>query len=109
MGVQDAVRFAGNARANHVRDGDDPRATATRLANPSQGIGGLARLCDRHNQRVLIDDGVAVAELARDHDLDRRSGPALDERLRHQTGVVRRAARNYEDAVQRGDVLDRHV
>ena len=45
------------------------------------------------------DDGVAVAELAGELDLDRQSRPVLDRVLRHQAGVGGGTAGDHDDLV----------
>jgi hypothetical protein len=58
-----AVALAGDAAAHHVGDGDDLRPALARLAHSGERVGGLSRLGDRHDERLVVDDRIVVAEL----------------------------------------------
>ncbi len=64
-----------------------------------QGVHGLARLRDGHDQRLPVEDGVAIAELASQFHLDRNPCPMLDRVLRDQSRVKRGAACHDHDLV----------
>eukprot|EP01135_Chromosphaera_perkinsii_P008173 Nk52_evm1s1172 gene=Nk52_evmTU1s1172 len=57
--VQRGIGLARDGRAAGVADRDDLRALLAGVADRHQGVHGLARLGDRHDQRLLGDDGVA--------------------------------------------------
>ena len=72
-----------------------------------QRVGGLAGLRDRHDQRRVVEDRVAVAELRGQLHLDRHPGPVLDGVLGHHPGVERRAAGDDDDLVDVAELLVR--
>lgn len=57
-----------------------------------QGVGGLARLRDRHHQRLGIGDGVAVTVLAGDLHIGWHAGDGLQPVTRDTAGVIAGAA-----------------
>ena len=65
-----------------------------RLAQRRQRVGGLARLRDDDDQRVAVDDEVAIAVLRAVVDFDGQAGEALDEELADQRRVPGCAARD---------------
>ena len=70
-----------------------------------QRVGGLAGLRDGDDERVLVQNRVAVTEFAGQLDLDGQPGPVLDRVLGQQAGVVRRAAGHDEDLVDLTQLL----
>ena len=75
-----------------------------RLAERGQRVGRLTRLRDDDDERVRIDDEVAIAVLGAVIDLDRQAGEPLDEEFAHQRRVPRRAARDERDLVDAAQV-----
>ena len=74
------------------------RAALPGLLERGEGVGGLARLRDRHDDVAGADDRVAVAELAGDVDLDGDAGEALDQVAADHRRVLRGAAGEQDDA-----------
>src|SRR5512133_4333564 len=99
VGVDDTACFTGNGGIHDVADGHDHGAACLCLPQGRQGIGGLARLGDDHDQGVLVDDRVAVAELGGNIDLDRDAAAALDVEFSDQRGVPGGAAGNDNHAL----------
>ena len=97
--VQDAVGLARERRSDRVRHRDHVRPLASRVPGRLERVDRLARLAHRQRQRVGAEHRIAVAELARDLDLDGQARPVLDRVLRHEPGVERRPARDHEDLV----------
>ena len=62
------------------------------LALRGQRVGGFAGLRNHHRQRVLADDGIAVAELAAVIHFHRDARQLLDHELAGQRGVPAGAA-----------------
>ena len=67
-------------------------------------VGGLSRLRDDNAERVRQQDGVAVAELARDIDFDANAGEALDPIFANHRDIEGRAAGNDRHAFYRGEI-----
>ena len=88
----------------------EPEAEIVRfpIADGGEGVGGLARLGHRHDQRRRRDDGIAVAELAGDLHLAGDARPALDEVLGDKARMVGGAARNNVDAIDQVELGRRH-
>ena len=95
-------------RADDVGDRDDLRTALAGLPHACERVGGLAGLGDRDDERLVVDDRIVVAELARDLDLHRDARPLLDEVLGHEPGVVARAAGDDEDPLDARDLLGGH-
>ena len=74
------------------------------VAQRRQRVCGLAGLRDEDRQAALVDRRLAVAIFARDIDLDRQLGEALDPVFADEAGDMRRAAGDDRDAVQRAGV-----
>ncbi|MES4793077.1 MAG: hypothetical protein C4321_08940, partial [Chloroflexota bacterium] len=106
-GVENRVGLAGHRRVDHVDDRENLRLVRRGLGEPARlhGVEGLARLTDADHERPGVEDGVAVAELARDVDLDRQASPVLDGVLGHEARVVAGAAAHDEDLVDVAQVL----
>ena len=94
MGVQDRVGLAGDARVDHIADREDPCPFAPPLLEGGNRIGRLPGLGDGDEERVLPDQRVAVAELARQVHLHRHGREGLDHELAHQGGVIGGPARH---------------
>ena len=103
MGVEDAVGLAGHGRADHVADGQHPRAELGGPADAGQGVRGLARLGDGNGQHPLVDQQPAVAELGGDVHLHRHPHPFLQPVLGHQGRVPGGAAGDQGDALDPPD------
>ena len=67
--VEHARRFSGERGADHVGDADDGRPAVTRGLDGAERVGGLARLGQRHHERLGPEHGVPVAELRAQVDL----------------------------------------
>ena len=105
VGVDDGVGLARDRRAVGVADRQHLRPLGPRVPDRLQRVGGLARLADRDDERGVVEDRVAVAELGGELDLDRHPGPVLDGVLRDHAGVERRAARDDDDLVDVAQLL----
>src|SRR5207302_5197519 len=105
MRVEDVVRLAGDRRSDYVADGEPARSPRLGLAEAAQRVGGLAALRDGDAEGARIDERLAVAELARQIDLDRDAGEGLDHELAGERGVPARAAGDDVDLVQARDRL----
>ena len=105
VGVDHRVGLARDGRAVGVADRQHPRPLRPGVPDRLQRVGGLAGLADRHHQRGVGQDRVAVAELGGQLDLDRDPGPVLDGVLRDHAGVERRAAGDDDDLVDVAQVL----
>ena len=74
------------------------------MAEGHEGVHGLPRLRDGDDEGVGTNDRIAVAELARELDLDRDAGPVLDRVLRDHACVRRSAAGDDDNLVHRAQV-----
>ena len=107
--VDDAVALARHGRAHHVRDAEHLRALYARVADGGQRVGRLARLRHGHHQGGRRDDGVAVAEFAGHLHFRGDARPTLDEVLRDEARMIRRAAGDDVHAVDKVELLQREV
>ena len=98
-GVERAVGLAGELRVEHVADRERDGAAVARHALRGHGVGRLAGLRHRDHERLFVDDREAVAELARDVDLDGQARPLLDQEAPDQARMARRAAGGDADPV----------
>ena len=103
--VHDRVGLARDRGALRVADRDRARAHLTRVLHGHERVHGLARLADGHDERVVVEHGLAVAELVAELHLDRHAGPLLDGVLGHHAGVGGRAARDDGDATDAAELL----
>ena len=108
-GIEHIVRLARDRRANHVDDGEDIGAALFRLAQRGHGIERLARLGDDNDERLIVHDGVAVAEFGREHDLDIAAQQMLEIVLADHADMIRRAAGHNENAGKFAHFLDREL
>ena len=69
------------------------------LLDRRQRVGGLAGLADGDHDRAVVDDRIAVAELAGVLRLGRDAGQVFEEELADQAGVERRAAGREDDVL----------
>ena len=69
------------------------------MAHCHEGIHGLARLGQGHDQGLLVDNGIAVAELMGQLHLARDAAPVLDGVARDVSGVGGGAAGDDDDLV----------
>ena len=72
MGIDHAVRFAGERAPDDVDNGHDASALYLRLARGSQRIRRLARLRDGDEQIVFLNQWIAISKFRGDIDLHRR-------------------------------------
>ena len=108
-GVEHVVALAGDGRADHVDDGEDVRAALFRLAQRRHGVERFAGLADDDDERLIVHDGIAVAELARQRDLNIAAQQVLQIVLADHADVVARAAGDDEDAVKAPNFLRREL
>ncbi len=109
VGVDHRVGLARDGGAVGVADGEHPGPLRAGVPDRLQRVRGLAGLADRHHQRRVGEDRVAVAELRRQLDLDGDPRPVLDGVLRDHPRVERRAARDDDDLVDVAEVLVRQA
>ena len=64
VGVDGAIRLAGKHGADHVADGENFRTLLPRLALRRQRVGRLAGLADGDDERILVEDWIAITEFA---------------------------------------------
>ena len=96
--VDAADGLTGDRGADDVADGERGVAAAAGFAECAQGIGRLAGLGQDKDEGVIVERGVAVAELTGVLDLDRQVGQALDQVLADQCSMPARAAGGEDDA-----------
>ena len=87
------LRLAHERALGHVTDGE--RTQIARLFSQTQcrqGVGGFARLADRHEQRIFRNDRITIAIFARDLDRTRNLGELLDQIVSDIACVITRAA-----------------
>ena len=102
------VRVARGLAAHDVGEGKHRRAGLAGEPHRRQGVERLARLRDADDERVGVEDGLAVAELAGHVDLHRHARQLLDGVAADEAGVVRGAAGDDEDAPQAAQELVAH-
>ena len=78
-----------------------------RFPQRRQGIRGLARLADHHDQRAWRQDRVSVTVFGGHVHLHRNARQLLDDVLADQPGMIRRAAGDNMDAFDLPDLLRR--
>ncbi len=84
-------------RADRIHDGPQDGALAARFLHGREGVDRFSGLADGEHDRVLIDDGVAVAELRCDLHLDGNARDALDQNAAHHARVRGGAAGRDDD------------
>ena len=104
--VDRGLRLARDLRPHEIRDRERPRALLARELHRVDRVARLARLRDADHERVLRQHRVAVDPLARDVGLDGDACPLLDDVPADDAGVVRRPARDDDDAAE---ILDLHL
>ena len=98
-------RLARDRRSDDVAEADRPALElGPREAHGGDRVGGLARLADRDDRAVLVQDRAPVPELRRVVDLDRDPRELLEEELRDEAGVPRGPARDDRDAIEASEV-----
>ena len=90
--VEHGVGLARDLGAVGVADGQHTGVLILRVAHRLQGVGSLAGLRDRDDERRAVQHRVAVAELAGQLHLDGQARPVLDGVLGEHPGVVGGAA-----------------
>ena len=106
MKVDSAVAFAGDGRADRVDDAQRHGALFLRLAQGGQRVGRLARLADHDHHRPVLDDRVAVAELAGVLHFRRNPRQVLEQVVAHQPRVPGRPARGQDDPLGLDQLAD---
>ena len=96
VGIERVVGGARNRRVDDVGNGEDLGPFAPRLFDRGQGVGGLAGLRHRHRPVAGLHDGIAIAKLRRQIDLDRDPRELLDHVLADERRVIRGAAGKQE-------------
>ena len=87
-GVQHVVALLGDGAAHHVDHAQRPCAQLLGLPQGGQRVRRLAGLADDDDQRLVVHDGVTVAELRRQRHLNRDAQHLLQEVLAHHADVV---------------------
>ncbi len=105
VGVQRPLTLPRDGRPDDVADADDPRPTALRLPQRSEGVGGLPTLRDGEDERPVIHRRVAVAKLARDLDVGGQAGEILKQIAAHEPGVPGRPAADDIELAQAREVV----
>ena len=98
-GVEHRVAFARDLAAVGVADGQHLGLLLLGVPHCLQRVGGLTRLRDGDDERVAVQNRVAVTEFAGQLDLDGQPGPVLDGVLGQQPGVIGGAAGHDEHLV----------
>ena len=79
-------------------------APAGGRAERGERVGGLARLADEERQSAGLKHRLAIAELARDIDVDGYPGELLDPVFRDQPGIIARPAGDDRHPLERAEV-----
>src|SRR5215475_5778499 len=79
MQVDPAVALPCDRRPDDIDQAHDLAALALDLPDGESGVGGLARLADRHIERVGFDHRIAVAEFRRRLGIRRDPGQLFDQ------------------------------
>ena len=110
-GVRDdrSRRLARDHGAHNVADGERLRALLLGLALRRERVGGLSGLGDDHGQRIVGEDGIAVAEFAAVVHFHGHAGQLLDHEFAGQSGVPARAARHDPDLPEFLELLGRDI
>ena len=106
--VEHRVDLTRDLRAHHVRDRDRVRTHGARELHRLDRVAGLARLRDADHERGLVEHRVAVDPLGGDVVLDRDARPLLDRVARGDTGVIRGAGGEDDDAAQPTELVVVH-
>jgi hypothetical protein len=104
VGVEHPSASRASVEPTTLHEREHRGALVAGVARGGDGVAGLAGLRDRDDERVRVEDRVAVAELAGDLDLDRDAGPVLDRELADHAGVQRRAAGDDEHLVDAAEL-----
>ncbi len=104
-GVEHRIALARDLAAIGVADRQHLGLLLLGVPDGLQRVGGLTGLRDGDDERVTIQNRVAVTEFAGQLDLDGQPGPVLDRVLGEQAGVIRGAAGHHEDLVDLAQLL----
>ena len=94
MGWQQQVRLARHRAGRHVDHHGDGLPRRLAMAQRRQRIGGFSTLRDEQRQAARFKHRIAIAELARDIDVDRQAGELFKPVLRDHPGVIAGPAGN---------------
>ena len=92
MGEENCIGLARDRRPGSVDNGDHLGALVPRVPDRHDRIHGFPRLGNGYDQRLFADDGVAVAELVGQFDLDRNATPVFNRVARNLPRIGCRAA-----------------
>ena len=106
-GVERVVGELGDRAAHDVHDAQHGSPAGLALLERGDGVGGLARLGDHQHQRVLVDHGVGVAQLAGQLHLHGDAAEPLDGVAARAARVIGRAAGRDDDLVDAPELLGR--
>ena len=109
MQVDAAIGFARDGAADDVADAQHLVAAPLALAQPRQRVERFAGLGDDHQQGVLVEGRVAVAEFAGVFHLDGHVREFFDEIFPDQPGMPAGAARSNDDAIHGPQLRNAHV
>ena len=103
--VKYIIRLSCDRAADHIDHAEHPRALRLGCPQRRQRIQCFTGLTDRNEQRPIIDQRIAVAELRSDIDLDRDLREPFDDIFADQTRVISRTARHDIDAANPCQIL----
>ena len=103
--IDNLIRFARNRRSNYICDGKSLCPAPLRLLERGERITRLPRLRNHNQERVLIDNRVAITELRGDIHLDEDACKLFDVVFTHKTRMVRSTTRNDVDLVERIQIV----
>ena len=104
-GIKHLCGFTRDGGADDVRHGKALRAETFRLLQCRERVARLARLADDDHQGILINNRRTVAELGRNIDLDGNARKLFNVILADQPRVIRRAAGDDVNLVERCEKL----
>ena len=102
--VEGGVGDTGGLRAGRVAEGDLGAAGAACLVHGGESVDGFAGLGDGDDERALIEDGLAVAELGGVIDLGGDAGEAFEVVAADERGVRGGAHADEDGAIDRLDL-----
>ena len=92
MGEEHCIGLACDRRSGSVDNGNHLGALVPRVSDRHDRIHGFSGLGNGHDEGLFADDGVAVAELVGEFDLDRNAAPVFNSVARNLPRIGRGAA-----------------